>query len=117
MKTFRYKVGKTEFVFIGNGYRDAVRRNKSLVKKWFKRNPDLPMLVNIDKISYWDIREFLKEAGIKIIRVTKLIENESGKLRFGEAGSKNKSARNKHFPNSYNFSETLKNNLNKTMQK
>lgn len=70
MTKFIYKFGKWKFELEGNGYRDAVRKNKKIVQKAFKKMPEkLPMLVQIKKGNgyyYWDIRQFFKEAGIKV---------------------------------------------------
>ncbi|MBU0958458.1 MAG: hypothetical protein KKB31_00795 [Nanoarchaeota archaeon] len=71
---FYFRFGKYEFVSYGKNYREAVRRIATQIQYKFKRLKGLPLLVQIEhkkKITWWDIREFLKEAGIKI----KIIKN------------------------------------------
>jgi len=70
MNKFVFEFGNWKFKFQGKDYKDAVRKNKTRIQKKFKITPKhLPMLVKIKhnhQDSWWDIREFFKEAGIKI---------------------------------------------------
>jgi hypothetical protein len=69
-KEFEYSFGVFKFKLKGKDYRDAVRRNAKHIQKVLNNQEELPYLLKVveqqsEKSKYWNIREFLKEAGIR----------------------------------------------------